>query len=160
MFLLVIEEKYCVILIVQGENCNGFLTINNRYHTPVQHHANNICSSPYKLAFITSVSKFLFLSIMEENYCVKWVVPKENWSSFTEIMNSILTISTNTEYNVCSSKYGLAFFRILCDSISAILPFIFPPLMLWLYEWLKRSYVSDGVFKSKTDIVVRQSCLD
>jgi hypothetical protein len=35
-----IEEEYCIMWIVQDENCPGFITIKNRFVTAIHHHAN------------------------------------------------------------------------------------------------------------------------
>jgi hypothetical protein len=40
-FLLIIEEKYCIISIFQDENYTGFVTIMDRIHTATHEHAKN-----------------------------------------------------------------------------------------------------------------------
>jgi hypothetical protein len=39
LFLLIMEEEYCVLWIVQDLNWPGFITIMNRFHTATHQHA-------------------------------------------------------------------------------------------------------------------------
>jgi hypothetical protein len=160
LFLLLIEEKYSVIWIIQ-ENYPGFIIIKNILcvtwrHAFLAQELND--AALYLLGRIHSTHLLLQLPPLRSTHTsqtdrvVFWYCELPALHSRHQLATPLtigivaacgyvlleqplyIWLPTNMKNNECTSLFGLVFSRIVSDSISAILLYMFPLIKSWFYS--------------------------